>query len=99
MIPGGVVSDEGFTIKRSPTPPWNAYLEYSEGERTLHYHLEYLMPGSVDKIIVENIGPWLSPHDAEEISQSQQELIATRIVEAMIYWGDKAEKVHAHKKL
>lgn len=85
----GASSSEGFTVIRGGSPMTGFYIEYSQGERGLRLTLENLMPGSVQPIFADHIGPWLPPHAQEELSQGGQRKIAQRIVEAMQFLGDR----------
>ena len=92
----GVTSDSGYSVVRSGSPLTQFCIEYSEGDRRLHYYLENLMPGFHNRLVVSEIGPWQAPHEADDISQEQQEAIARRIVEAMSFLGDTLEIVYDH---
>jgi hypothetical protein len=85
------VSTEGFTIRRLGNPLSQFYIEYTEGDRQLRYYLENLVPGSVDKIRPQDIGPWLPPHDGESLSAPEQLRIAERIVAGMLFLGDRLD--------
>ena len=89
----GVKSDSGYTVVRGGSPLTEFYIDYSEGSRVLRYHLENLVPGVSDRLVVSQIGPWQPPHDSEDISPEQQENIARRISEAMSFLGDTFEIV------
>ena len=85
----GASSNEGFTVVRRGSPMTQFVIEYSEAGRSLHYALENLVQGSVQPVIAAAIGPWLPPHANEAISPAQQEQIASRVVQAMLFLGDK----------
>lgn len=72
----GAASSDGYTVRRLGSPMTQFYIEYTEGERQLHYYLENLAPGTVDVVRSEEIGPWLKPHAGELLSASDQMLIA-----------------------
>ena len=63
-------------------------MEYSADSRSLRYPLENLVPGSMQLIFSEQIGPWLPPHAHEPIDSAEQKRIATRIVQIMHFLGD-----------
>jgi hypothetical protein len=85
----GASSSEGFTVTRSGSPLTQFVIEYSEGKRSVRYSLESLVHGSVQPIVASNIGPWLQPHQAEALGAIEQHEIANRIVNAMLFLGDK----------
>ena len=85
----GASSSEGFSVTRCGSPMTQFVLEYSADGRTLRYALENLVPGAVQLIVASNIGPWLQPHETEALGSVEQREIANRIVNAMIFLGDK----------
>jgi hypothetical protein len=85
----GVASETGFTVIRRGNPLTEFAVEYSEGDRVLRYTLENLVAGSVQPIESRLIGPWLSPHDGEDLAPAEQVKIAGRIAAGMNYLGDK----------
>jgi len=85
----GVASEAGFTVVRRGSPLTQFSVEYAEGERVLRYTLENLVAGSAHPIDSRLIGPWLSPHDREDLAPAEQVKIAGRIADGMNFLGDK----------
>ena len=88
------VSDEGFRVDRKGSPITQIVLVYIEGDHFLEYPLENLMPGSIDPIIVSEIGKWNPPFNDEPIPDDKRKQIAERIVAAVTFVGDKAKVVY-----
>ena len=95
MLPKGrgVVSAEGFCVQRFGSPMTQFVVHYSEGDHILEYPLENLVPGVIDMVFVDRIGPWCSPYQTETIDDERKLLIAVRIRDAMGFLGDVIEVI------